>query len=121
MTRVTSHHILMWTCDRCGGEHRVRLREDHVGNVLRVDHHRLNEVFTMESPLAVSVEEEVVYEVTGGMDGNCLDVTPAKTTVLVKWDAATKRRIYDAIGYTVLDPDERAAAIRAVEREMRGF
>jgi hypothetical protein len=120
MTRATEHHILTWTCDRCGGEHRVPLRESHSGEVIRVQTHTLNETFTMASMLPEYIEREVVYEITGGMDGNCLyfgTTDPRPMSSVIGTDLL--RRIYLAIEYTVLDPDERAALVKALQKEVR--
>jgi hypothetical protein len=124
MTRVTEHHTLTWTCDRCGGEHRVALRESHSGEVIRVQTHTLNETFTMASMMPEYIEREVVYEITGGLDGNCLyfgGPTGPRIESGSIWDAEVQRRLRAAIEYTVLDPDERAALVVAIQREVRGF
>jgi len=122
MTRVTEHHILLWTCDRCGGEHRVPLRQSYSGEVIRVQTHTLNETFTMESLMPEYIEREVVYEITGGIDGNCLTLgmgayRPPPMSSILGTDLL--RRIYLAIEYTVLDPDERAALVKALQKEVR--
>jgi hypothetical protein len=88
--------------------------------VFRVESRIVDETL-IKTTTAIAAEHETTYRILGGpTDLNCSVVGggtgPRRDSI---WDAEVQRKIRTAIGYTVLDPDEQAALIRAIQREMR--
>ena len=114
---VTSGAYIHWSCAHCHGWHRYRVPEMEITTRALSE-----EVITGDGRiLAMGTPDfEVTVQISDPTDLNCSRVSPEPDPRPLSSILGTDllRRIYLAIEYTVLDPEERAALVKAIQKEV---